>query len=142
MEPGCKLNRKEKDPHHYKVMIAVLLSGRTPQPRQILSLLCIEISNSTPLGMLRGFCHAQHLRNTHATRTQHACCVTTQRCILQYSVPAGCKKVELCLEGWLSRKCVGEGAKYRKLQRCAAAQHAMLRGCCVHVAYDETHATL
>ena len=73
-----------------------------------------------------------------ATPTQQ----TTQRCILQYSVPAGCKKVELCLEGWLSRKCVGEGAKYRKLQRCAAAQHAMLRGCCVHVAYDETHATL
>ena len=54
--------------------------------------------------------------------------------------------------------------QYRKLQRCAAAQHAMLRGCCVHVAcdmtlyglaprvqeayysvhvaYDETHATL
>ena len=77
-----------------------------------------------------------------ATPTQHACCVTTQRCMSQYSVPAGCKKVELCLEGWLSRKCVGEGAKYRKLQRCAAAQHAMLRGCCVHVAYDETHATL
>ena len=38
------------------------------KPRQILSLLCMEISNSAPLGMLRGFCHAQHLRNTHATR--------------------------------------------------------------------------
>ena len=36
MEPGWKLNRKEKDPHHCKVMTAVLLSGRTPQPRQIL----------------------------------------------------------------------------------------------------------
>ena len=137
MEPGCKLNRKEKDPHHYKVMTAVLLSGRTPQPRQILSLLRIEISNSAPLGMLRGFCHAQHLRNTHATRV-----LRDHATLGEYSVPAGCKKVELCLEGWLSRKCVGEGAKYRKLQRCAAAQHAMLRGCCVHVAYDETHATL
>ena len=48
--------------------------------------------------------------------------------------------MKLFLEGWLSRKCVGEGAKYRKLQRCAAAQHAMLRGCCVHVAYDRRNA--
>ena len=139
MEPGCKLNRKEKGPHHYKVMTAVLLSGRTPQPRQILSLLCAWKS---PILHPWGCCVDSVMRNTYATRTQHACCVTTQRCILQYSVPAGCKKVELCLEGWLSRKCVGEGAKYRKLQRCAAAHHAMLRGCCVHVAYDETHATL
>ena len=82
MEPGCKLNRKEKGPHHYKVMTAVLLSGRTPQPRQILSLLCIEISNSAPLGMLRGFCHAQHLRNTHATRVlrDHATLYFTVLC--------------------------------------------------------------
>ena len=79
--------------------------------------------------MLRG----PVMRNTY---------VTTQRCILQYFVLAGCKMVELCLEGWLSRNCVGEDAKHRKLQRCAAAQHAMLRACCVHVAYDETHATL
>ena len=126
--------QKGKGPAPHKVMTAVLLSGRTPQPRQILSLLCIEISNSAPLGMLRGFCHAQHLRNTHATR------VLRDHATLYFTVL--CKKVELCLEGWLSRKCVGEGAKHRKLQRCAAAQHAMLRGCCVHVAYDETHATL
>ena len=61
--------------------------------------------------MLRGSCHAQHLRNTHATRVlrDHA------RFILQYFVLAGCKMVELCLEGWLSRNCVGEGAKHRKL---------------------------
>ena len=82
MEPGCKLNRKEKGPHHYKVMTAVLLSGRTPQPRQILSLLCMEISNSAPLGMLRGFCHVQHLRNTHATRVlrDHATLYFTVLC--------------------------------------------------------------
>ena len=127
MEPGCKLNRKEKGPHHYKVMTAVLLSDRTPQPRQILSLLCMEISNSAPLGMLRGFCHVQHLRNTHATRVlrDHA------TLYLQYSVPAGCKKLELCLEGWLSRKCVG------KAPNIVNYSVARLRNtlCCVGVAY-------
>ena len=36
----------------------------------------------------------------------------------------------------------GRSAKHRKLPRCVAAQHAMLRACCVCVAHDKTHATL
>ena len=111
-----------------------------PVERHNLDKFCHCCAWKSPILHPWGCCVDSVMRNSYATRTQHACCVTTQRCILQYSVPAGCKKVELCLEGWLSRKCVGEGAKYRKLQRCAAAQHAMLHGCCVHVAYDETHA--
>ena len=37
---------------------------------------------SAPLGMLRGFCHAQHLRNTHATRVlrDHATLYFTVLC--------------------------------------------------------------
>ena len=126
---------QSKTRFRHKVRTAVLLSGRTPQPRQIVAW------KSQILHPWR-CCVGPVMRNTYAAHTQHACCVTTQRCILQYFVLAGSKMVELCLEGWLSRNCVGEGAKHRKLQRCAAAQHAMLRACCVHVAYDETHATL
>ena len=43
---------------------------------------CMEISNSAPLTMLRGSYHAQHLRNTHATRVlrDHATLYFTVLC--------------------------------------------------------------
>ena len=102
----------------------------------------MDLSNCAPLTALRGFCHAQHIRNMHATWR-----VARPRNVVFYSfwrsgLFAGRKKVELHLKDWLSRKMRGRSAKHRKLQRCVAAQHAMLRGCCVCVADDKTHATL
>ena len=55
--------------------------------------------------------------------------------LLVCPTPAGC----ICSN---SGNLLGRSAKHRKLQRCVAAQQAMLRACCVCVAYDKTHATL
>ena len=44
--------------------------------------------------------------------------------------------VELHLKAWLSRKCIK--ARHRELQRCVAVQDAMLRACCVCVAYEKS----
>ena len=55
--------------------------------------------------------------------------------LLVCPTPAGC----ICSN---SGNLLGRSAKHRKLKRCVAAQHAMLRACCVCVAYDKTHATL
>ena len=84
-----------------------------------------------------------------ATHTQHArnmaCCAATQRCNLR------CFALFPRIFGTASllnevlpflHPVSGRSAKHRKLQRCVAAQHAMLRACCVCVAHDKTHATL
>ena len=54
MEPGCKLNRKEKGPAPLQGDDYCSF-GRTSQPRQFFSLLCME---SPILHLLLGFCHA------------------------------------------------------------------------------------
>ena len=84
-----------------------------------------------------------------ATHTQHArnmaCCAATQRCNLRcFALFPRIFGTASLLNGVLPflRPVRGRSAKHRKLQRCVAAQHAMLRACCVCVAYDKTHATL
>ena len=85
------------------------------------------------------------MRNTYATCTQHGVLRATQRCNLR------CFALFPRIFGTASllnevlpflHPVSGRSAKHRKLQRCVAAQHAMLRACCVCVAYDKTHATL
>ena len=84
-----------------------------------------------------------------ATHTQHArnmaCCAATQRCNLRcfalFPRIFGTASLSNGVLPFL-RPVSGRSAKHRKLQRCVAAQHAMLRACCVCVAYDKTHATL
>ena len=84
-----------------------------------------------------------------ATHTQHArnmaCCAATQRCNLRCFalLPlTGRKKGRISFKRLAVPKMRGRSAKHRKLPRCVAAQHAMLRACCVCVAHDKTHATL
>ena len=82
--------------------------------------------------------HMQHARNM-------ACCAATQRCNLRCFalLPlTGRKKDRTPFKRLAVPKMRGKSAKHRKLQRCVAAQHAMLRACCVCVAHDKTHATL
>ena len=85
------------------------------------------------------------MRNTYATCTQHGVLRATQRCNLR------CFALFPRIFGTASllnevlpflHPVSGRSAKHRKLQRCVAAQHAMLRACCVCVAHDKTHATL
>ena len=102
----------------------------------------MDMSNCAPLTALRGFCHAQHIRNMHATWR-----VARPRNVVFYSILrsglfAGHKKGRPPLKRLAVPKMRGRSAKHRKLQRCVATQHAMLRGCCVCVADDKTHATL
>ena len=84
-----------------------------------------------------------------ATHTQHArnmaCCAATQRGNLRcFALLPRIFGTASLLNGVLPflRPVSGRSAKHRKLQRCVAAQHAMLRACCVCVAHDKTHATL
>ena len=91
---------------------------------------------------LRVFCHTQHIRNMHATWR-----VARPRNAVIYDVFAllplmGRKKGRTPFKRLAVPKMRGKSAKHRKLQRCVAAQHAMLRACCVCVAHDKTHATL
>ena len=102
----------------------------------------MDMSNCAPLTALRGFCHAQHIRNMHATWR-----VARPRNVVFYSILrsglfAGRKKGRTPFKRLAVPKMRGRSAKHRKLQRCVAAQHAMLRGCCVCVADDKTHPTL
>ena len=91
---------------------------------------------------LRVFCHTQHIRNMHATWR-----VARPRKAVIYDIShffrsRDVKKGRTPFKRLAVPKMRGRSAKHRKLQRCVAAQHAMLRACCVCVAHDKTDATL
>jgi len=91
---------------------------------------------------LRVFCHTQHIRNMHATwrvaRPRNAVIYDVSRFFRSRDV----KKGRTPFKRLAVPKVRGKSAKHRKLQRCVAAQHAMLRACCICVAHDKTQATL
>ena len=80
---------------------------------------------------LRVFCHAQHIRNMHATwrvaRPRNAVIYDVSRFFRSRDV----KKVELHLKDWLSRKCA---EKARNIVNYSVAWPRNTP-CCVHVAY-------
>ena len=80
---------------------------------------------------------------THTARNM-ACCAATQRCNLRcFALFPRIFGTASLLNGVLPflRPVSGRSAKHCNLQRCVAAQHAMLRACCVCVACDKTHAS-
>ena len=105
---------------------------------RLLLVILNEVEVCPLFAALRVFCHTQHIRNM-------ACCAATQRCNLRCFalLPlTGRKKGRTPFKRLAVPKMRGRSAKHRKLQRCVAAQQAMLRACCVCVAHDKTHATL
>ena len=82
---------------------------------------------------LRVFCHAQHIRNMHATwrvaRPRNAVIYDVSRFFRSRDV----KKVELHLKDWLSRKCAEKArniVNYSVAWRATRHVACMLRMCC------------
>ena len=97
----------------------------------VLLVILNEVEVCPLFAALRVFCHAQHIRNMHATwrvaRPRNAVIYDVSRFFRSRDV----KKVELHLKDWLSRKC---GEKAQNIVNYSVAWPRNTP-CCVHVAY-------
>ena len=97
----------------------------------VLLVILNEVEVCPLFAALRVFCHAQHIRNMHATwrvaRPRNAVIYDVSRFFRSRDV----KKVEFHLKDWLSRKCAEE-ARNIVNYRVAWPRNTP---CCVHVAY-------